>query len=94
MKIYTPEEEAKLDALALKTWGIDSQLDMAIEECAELIFAIQKSRRTQHKGNSSVCEELGDVQNCINQLKALYPDFERMRQEKLDRLAGMLIVEA
>ncbi len=87
---YTPEEEAELDALAIKTWGIESQLDMVVEECAELILAIQKSRRKQNGGGHSVAEELGDVQNCINQFKPLYPEFERIRQMKLLRM-GMLL---
>ena len=90
MRIYNPTEEAKLDALAIKTWGINSQLDMLVEECAECILSIQKSRRKNNKGNHSISEEMGDVLNCINQLKVLYPDFEEIRQEKLNRMAGLL----
>ncbi len=87
---FTSKQEAELGALAIKTWGIESQLDMAIEECAELILAIQKSRRKHHSGNHSIAEEIGDVQNCINQFKPLYPEFEEIRQGKLTRLAGLL----
>lgn len=32
----------QLKKRALKEWGTESQLDMVIEECAELIDAIQK----------------------------------------------------
>jgi hypothetical protein len=89
MRIYNSMEEAELDSMAVLTWGIDSQLDMVVEECSELILAIQKSRRKDKKGHS-IPEELADVQNCINQFKRLYPEFENIRQSKLNRLAHLL----
>ncbi|MDD5513449.1 MAG: MazG nucleotide pyrophosphohydrolase domain-containing protein [Candidatus Omnitrophica bacterium] len=89
MRIYNDTEEAELGNIAIVTWGIESQLDMAVEECAELILAIQKSRRKDNR-NHSIPEELADVQNCINQLKKLYPEFEDLRQRKLNKLAHLL----
>jgi NTP pyrophosphatase (non-canonical NTP hydrolase) len=89
MRIYNETEEKELDNLAIVTWGIESQLDMVIEECAELILAVQKSRRKNNRGHS-IPEELADVQNCINQFKKLYPEFEDIRQRKLNRMAHIL----
>jgi len=73
---------------ALRKWGIQSQLDMVIEECAELIDAIQKWRR--HRVNNwQVLEEAVDVELCLGQLKIILdaPEvFEQKRKEKLERL--------
>jgi hypothetical protein len=90
MRIYNETEESELGNIAIVTWGIESQLDMLVEECAELILAVQKSRRRRNKGNHSIPEELADVQNCINQFKKLYPEYEKIRQSKLNKMALLL----
>ena len=78
--------------MALQEWGTQSQLDMVIEECAELIDAIQKWRR--HRiGVSKVLEEAVDVELCLEQLKLMLDEpalYEQVRQEKLGRLATLL----
>ena len=89
MRIYNETEESELGNIAIITWGIESQLDMIVEECAELILAVQKSRRKDNR-NHSIPEELADVQNCINQFKKLYPEYERIRQSKLNKMALLL----
>jgi NTP pyrophosphatase (non-canonical NTP hydrolase) len=89
MRIYNNTEEEELDNIAILTWGVNSQLDMVVEECAELILAVQKSRRKDNR-NHSIPEELADVQNCINQFKKIYPEFEELRQRKLNRMARLL----
>jgi NTP pyrophosphatase (non-canonical NTP hydrolase) len=50
-----------------KIWGGEFNLDMAIEECAELIQAIQHLRRNRCNV-SKVAEELADVSIMIRQL--------------------------
>jgi len=90
MRIYNNSEENDLGNLAITKWGIESQLDMIVEECAELILAVQKSRRKRNKGNHSIPEELADVENCLNQFKKLYPEIEQIRQSKLNRMAMLL----
>jgi len=89
MRIYNESEEAELGNIAIVTWGIESQLDMVVEECAELILAVQKSRRKDNRKHS-IPEELADVQNCINQFRKLYPEYEQIRQSKLNRMALLL----
>ena len=78
---------------AVKEWGTESQLDMVIEECAELIDAIQKWRR--HRVESvKVLEEAVDVELCLEQLKLMLDApvlFENIRIEKLGRLEKLLI---
>lgn len=77
---------------AIEKWGEESQLDMVIEECAELINAIQKRRRGRG-GTLEVIEEGVDVELCLEQLKLMTDSpvvWENFRKQKLDRLAGLL----
>ncbi len=87
--------ETELYKAALVEWGIDSQLDMVIEECAELINAIQKWRR--HRVESkAVLEEGVDVELCLEQLKLMLDAptlWENTRKDKLERLRKLLRFE-
>lgn len=77
---------------ALDRWGEESQLDMVIEECAELIDAIQKRRRNR-ASDHEVVEEGVDVELCLEQLKMMLnapEEWELMRHAKLGRLAILL----
>ena len=94
--------DMELMALAVERWGREAQLDMVIEECAELIQAIQKHGRGGEKpGDSgalaaSLVEEGVDVELCLEQLKAIMGEpvlWARYRTLKLNRLAGKLGVE-
>ncbi len=80
---------------AIKEWGAESQLDMVIEECAELIDAIQKWRRRRVE-STKVLEEAVDVQLCLDQLKLMLDApvlFENIKKDKLQRLARLLRYE-
>lgn len=46
-------------------YGLSAQLDILQEECAELIQAVSKFRRTQ---NSDIVEEIADVYIMLNQV--------------------------
>jgi len=79
-------------AKALKAWGEEAQLDMVIEEMAELIQAISKFRRarTQEKKAKAyihMCEEIADVENMINQLRYMFDAdlIDKFKAEKLQR---------
>ncbi len=53
---------------ALKKWGKDSQLSMAMGECGELIAAINR-KYTQGRGNlDDVAEEVADVMIMMEQM--------------------------
>lgn len=70
------ELEQKQKAI-IDHYGVDKQLDMLVEECAELIQAIQKYKRynTEEKDYNSVeygwhiMLEMADVENLIEQFK-------------------------
>lgn len=64
------EYQAALNHRALQAWGEDAQLQMVIEEAAELIQALCKLKRKKHSGISDqVIEELVDVEIMLDQLK-------------------------
>jgi NTP pyrophosphatase (non-canonical NTP hydrolase) len=88
---FTPEEEHELDKQAIELWGIEAQLDQLCEECVELIVAVHHLKRGRVDGRD-VSEEMADVQNCLNQFKDVFPDVEKIRQEKLDRFSRLLRV--
>ena len=63
----------------IKHYGVDKQLDLLIEECAELIQAICKFKRSKMtmKGfemNYAIAEEIADVENVIEQFKLNQPE--------------------
>lgn len=78
---------------AIDTFGIGSQIDMAVEECSELINALEKYRRGR-VGVQEVVTEIADVQIMCAQLECMFAgdskivDAERMR--KMDRLRGRI----
>ena len=56
------EEQQKIMLNALKTYGVDAQDDIAIEEMSELTKAIIKDRRYKdYDTYENLCEELADV---------------------------------
>jgi len=74
---------------AVLKFGQDAQLEMIIEECAELIHAIQKFKRNACKETlDHVVEELADVEIMIDQSKFLFDqkDILDVRKRKIYRL--------
>lgn len=84
---------------ALRKWGINSQLDMTIEECAELIQAINKFRRSELEDKATrehLIEECVDVELMINQMREYFNDEANTRDDikmqKIERLHKLLEV--
>jgi NTP pyrophosphatase (non-canonical NTP hydrolase) len=85
-------KENELYQQAMEEWGASSQLDMVVEECAELIKAIQKVRRNSGDW-LPVVEEAVDVGLMLEQLKVIYPVkkiWDDLRLNKLERLERLL----
>ena len=86
----------KLYRKAWKTYGRKHQIDILIEEQAELTKALLKARRSKKKYTSKVIEELADVRICTDQLiwrlkkKGLYKGVKKMKVFKLKRLKKIL----
>lgn len=86
---------------AIEKYGADSQIDMAIEEMAELTQALFKVRRYQkaHEGDYTtklldhVSEEMADVINTLEQVKMIYQNEDLIdwhANNKLKRLEERL----
>ena len=85
---------------AVDVWGVDKQIDMAIEEMSELTKALLKVRRsvnkdanTQTETNNNVCEEIADVENMINQMRYIFNSetIDKYKEDKLERTLEKII---
>lgn len=82
-------KKEELYRAAIVKWGVPSQVEMAIEECSELIHAIQKTKRSNGPvAQSHVCEEIADVEIMIEQLRGIFncKIIDKYKAEKLERL--------
>lgn len=80
---------------AVRTYGKQSQLIMAMEEMAELTKELSKNIRGA-KNTSAISEEMADVEIMLEQLKIIFgnrSEVDRVRCEKLDRLIVRLTGE-
>lgn len=81
--------EFQITEKAVETFGRESQIEMAIEECAELIDALCKLRRNRVFADA-VVTEIADVQIMMAQLCHIFGNnavaVERLRKiERLER---------
>jgi NTP pyrophosphatase (non-canonical NTP hydrolase) len=89
---FSKEQRAILQQ-ALNTYGIDKQLDIAIEEMAELTKAIIKHRRyASRETYENLCEETADVAIMIEQifLSTRCDDVAKYATAKIARLKQRL----
>ena len=79
-------ENIELCWQVLSKYGEENQRRKVIEECAELIQAINH----KHRGRThNISEEIADVEICLEQLKIINgceDEVEAMREAKLERL--------
>lgn len=89
--------ELKILSLVIDKFGIDYQLAIVQEECAELIQAISKLKRSgnsDHPGRTAkaamnnLYEEVADVQIMLDQIRIMYPSkaYDTIRAQKIARL--------
>lgn len=85
------QNEKTICVLAVETFGPQSQIDMAIEECAELINALCKLRR-ERVGAFDVVTEIADVQIMCEQLSYMFGEqtVADERKRKIERLQKRL----
>lgn len=91
----TEERRALLDH-AITAYGAPAQMDMAVEEMAELTKALCKVKRVSCAAEAkavleNVVEEMADVQIMLDQLRIIFHrSTEEIEEAKLERLAGRL----
>ena len=92
--MMTVDERRRLYAKAYNQWGERSQAGMLIEECAELIKAINKwYRKKDHDNFINLIEELADVEIMTEQMRILWHVDEAVKSvkhAKLERLRETL----
>ena len=76
---------------AVEKWGNRSQINMMIEECAELIVELRHACR----GRGSivkVCGEIADVEILCSQMRAIFDPsvIDRIKVSKLKRLQKLI----
>ena len=71
MKVQFTEKEVKIMHTALEQWGVNAQVGQAIEECAELIVALQKyiNRTPQPNMAMNILDEIADVEMMLAQMR-------------------------
>ncbi len=101
-----PSNEFEIYVKAIESWGIGIQLDVLMEECAELIQECSKFKRILYHGEEPNKEEtirmigeMVDAQTMINQIKYGYilrknpdmlPFFEAKKASILKKVYGWL----
>ena len=87
------KEQTEVLKEALYTFGTDKQLDIAIEEMAELTKAIIKHRRyASRETYENLCEETADVAIMIEQIfmSTNFDDVTKYVDAKIERLKQRL----
>ena len=73
----------------LNFYGEENQLNQATEELAELIVAINKYKRKKENARDNVIEEIADVENMIEQIKAILSiddgEVDLIKKDKIKR---------
>lgn len=93
-------ETQKKQLRIMKYYGFEKQLDKLVEECAELIQAIAKSRvydETRVERMDNVIGEMADVKNLIEQFE-LYTDYaadniSTIKEIKIDRELERILIK-
>lgn len=86
---------------AIKVFGTDAQVELAIEEMSELTKALIKDRRYHRKGDikaamlnlHNVCEEIADVEVMTTQLRLIFDldkEVDEIKRAKVRKLAEHL----
>jgi len=96
MKVQFTDSEIKTMQTCLNQWGLHAQVGQAIEECAELIVALQKYvNRTPQPGMiENILDEIADVEMMLAQIRlVLGIDDDALRkriEHKFERLGQYL----
>lgn len=79
---------------AIEKWGTNSQMDMVVEECAELIKAINKFKRNATSETlGELCGEIADVEIMCEQARIILNKnglIDAIKDDKIERLKQRL----
>lgn len=74
MKVQFTDDEIKLMQTALDRWGLAAQAGQTVEECAELIVALQKhiNRTPSLETIENIVDEIADVEMMLAQMRLAF----------------------
>lgn len=84
------DEQTALRA-AVAHYGVESQVNQMVEECAEFIVCVNHCRRSR-KTATELIEEMADMEIVLEQLKMVYggEEWESARLRKIERLKNRI----
>ncbi|RLC69283.1 MAG: antitoxin [Chloroflexi bacterium] len=85
--------EQQILTAAIEKWGPKHQIDLAVEECSELIVALMHYGRGRC-GSFEVAEEIADVEIMLEQLKEVFAFrsvVTEIKADKIVRLKGRIL---
>ena len=89
-----PDIRKKILTQAIIQWGPKSQEDMVVEECAELLKALMKFRRSNSlsakKCLLEMADEIADVEIMLEQLKIMHELHENVESIKVFKLKRLI----
>ena len=85
MKVEFTENEIKTMQAALDKWGLAAQVGQTVEECAELIVALQKyiNRTPAPDTLENVIDEIADVEMMLAQMRLTFGINDEMLNKKI-----------
>ena len=92
MKVEFTDEQIKAMQNALDKWGLAAQAGQTIEECAELIVALQKhiNREPSTETVENIVDEIADVEMMLAQMRLVFgvddDAFRKRVEEKFAKL--------
>lgn len=87
MKVQFTDSEVHMMQSALDKWGLNAQADQLVEECAELIVALQKHvKRSPQPGTlDCVLDEMADVEMMLAQMRVAFGIEDETFRERIER---------
>ena len=87
MKVEFSEGQIKAMQAALDKWGLAAQAGQTIEECAELIVALQKhiNREPSPKTIENIVDEIADVEMMLAQMRLVFGVSDDAFRERIEQ---------
>ena len=92
MKVQFTNAEVAVMQTSLDKWGLNAQAGQTIEECAELIVALQKyiNRTPAPDSIDNILDEIADVEMMLAQMRLVFgiddDTFRKRIEEKFGKL--------
>jgi NTP pyrophosphatase (non-canonical NTP hydrolase) len=87
MKVQFTALQIETMHTALDRWGLNAQSDQAVEECAELIVALNKHVKRSPKPGTldAVLDEIADVEMMLAQMRIAFDIDDETLHRRIDK---------